>query len=238
VDVPPAVDEALAQPTRARLFAVLGELKRAAATEELAQRVGMHPNGVRLHLERLERAGLLDRSRERRTRGRPRDSWSISAGAQPGGEPPTAYADLGRWLVRVIAGENTRADDVEATGRQIGRELAPDVSGASPEQRLHGVLVAMGFKPRRRFGDPTTLTYCLGNCPYRAAVRERQAVVCGLHRGMTLGLLDEISPRTSMVAFLPKDPDGAGCEITVRGPLVKDAMRPRPPGAASPGSAD
>jgi predicted ArsR family transcriptional regulator len=232
VDVPPAVDEALAQPTRARLFAALGELKRAAPTEELAERVGMHPNGVRLHLERLERAGLLERRRERRNRGRPRDTWSISAGAQPGREPPTAYADLGRWLARVVADESAHGDSVEATGRQIGRELAPDTSGASPEQRLHGVLVAMGFKPGRRVDDPTTLSYCLGNCPYRAAVRERQAVVCGLHRGITRGLLDEISPRTRMVAFVPKDPDAAGCEITVRGPLVDNAVRPSPPDIA------
>ena len=88
--MPPAVDEVLGQPTRARLFALLGELKRAAGTDELARRVGMHPNGIRLHLERLERAGLLVRSRESGARGRPRDSWSISAEARPGGEPPTA----------------------------------------------------------------------------------------------------------------------------------------------------
>ena len=66
------------------------------------------------------------------------------------------------------------------------------------------------------------LTYCLGNCPYRSAVRERQAVVCGLHRGMTRGLLDVIDPKAKLSAFVPKDPDAAGCEITLRGPLAKE----------------
>jgi predicted ArsR family transcriptional regulator len=51
VDVPPSPDDALAQPTRARLFSLLGELRRPAGTDELARRLELHPNGVRLHLE-------------------------------------------------------------------------------------------------------------------------------------------------------------------------------------------
>src|SRR4051795_8961165 len=46
MDVPSQPD-ALALPTRRRLFAELGELRRPAGTEELAARVGLHPNGVR-----------------------------------------------------------------------------------------------------------------------------------------------------------------------------------------------
>jgi predicted ArsR family transcriptional regulator len=221
--MPPAPAEALAQPTRARLFALLSELRRPAGTDELARRLELHPNGVRLHLERLQGEGLVLRERERRAVGRPRDTWSISPDAQPGGDPPTGYANLGRWLVRTIAAGATRVRDIEATGRQIGRELAPHGTAASPEERMYGVLVAMGFQPRRRFDQRATLTYCLDNCPYRAAVRERQSVVCGLHRGLTRGLLDEIDPKTRLSAFVAKDPDAAGCEITLRGPLVKEA---------------
>jgi len=47
-------DGVLSQPTRARLFAMLGELSRPAGTVELADRLDLHPNGVRIHLERLE----------------------------------------------------------------------------------------------------------------------------------------------------------------------------------------
>jgi predicted ArsR family transcriptional regulator len=224
VDVPRAHDDALAQPTRARLFELLTGLRRAAGTDELARQLGLHPNGVRAHLERLEAAGLVVRARERvpNARGRPRDAWSISPDAEPGGAAPTAYADLGRWLVRAISSSGLGVRDVEAAGRQIGRELAPSHSAESPEERIHGVLVAMGFKPRRRLDAGSTLTYCLENCPYRVAVRERQAVVCGLHRGMTRGLLDAVAPQTRLTAFVPKDPDAAGCEITVRGPLVDE----------------
>ena len=236
MDVPSSPDDALAQPTRARLFSLLGELRRPAGTDELARRLELHPNGVRLHLERLEEAGLVLREREQQARGRPRDTWSIDPQAQPGGDPPTAYAELGRWLVRAISAGGTRVRDVEATGRQIGRELAPQSTGASAEERVHGVLVAMGFQPRRRLDPEGKLTYCLDNCPYRAVVRERQSVVCGLHRGLTRGLLDEIDPKTKLSAFVPRDPDTAGCEITLRGPLVKQAAA-REPAVAASGSA-
>jgi predicted ArsR family transcriptional regulator len=125
--------------------------------------------------------------------------------------------------VRAISAGGTRVRDVETTGRQIGRELAAHGEGSSPESRIHTVLVTMGFQPRRRLDPDGRLTYCLDNCPYRDAVHERQAVVCGLHRGITRGLLDEVDPKTRLSAFVPKDPDLAGCEITLRGPLAKQA---------------
>src|SRR3954463_9005755 len=103
MDSPALPDDALAQPTRARLFGVLSELRRPAGTEELAERLELHPNGVRTHLERLREAGLVRRERERLARGRPRDAWTISPDAQPGGDPPTGYAQLARWLVRSLA---------------------------------------------------------------------------------------------------------------------------------------
>src|ERR1700704_3530713 len=61
MDVPKRPGDALAQPTRARLFALLGDLRRPAPTEELAERLGLHPNGVRTHPERLHAEGLLSR---------------------------------------------------------------------------------------------------------------------------------------------------------------------------------
>src|SRR3982750_4421583 len=97
-------DDVLAQPTRARIFALLGELRRGAGTEEIATTLDLHPNGVRVHLDRLLEARLVLRHREKRSRGRPRDIWTISPEARPAGDAPTAYANLGRWLGRVGAG--------------------------------------------------------------------------------------------------------------------------------------
>lgn len=213
----------LAQPTRARLFALLAELKRPAGTEELAERLGLHPNGVREHLERLAEAELLARTRSRRPRGRPRDEWSIAPGARPSGEDPEAYGDLVRWLARAIPNRQSRLRHVESTGREIGRELAPATT-APPDVAMLTALAALGFQPEYEAkGD--TLGCTLGNCPYRDAVRENQEVVCTLHRGLTRGLLDAIAPKARLVSFVPRDPDTAGCTIEFRGLPSKTARR-------------
>jgi predicted ArsR family transcriptional regulator len=224
MDVPSQRDEVLAQPTRARLFAALSELRRPAGTEELATLLDLHPNGVRLHLERLSDAGLLARGRARHGRGRPRDMWVIAADAQPGGDPPSAYADLGRWLATTIQPRKSTLRAVEASGRKIGRDLAPAGEGVAAEEKMHAALASMGFQPRREFDPAGSLTYRLCNCPYRDAARENRDVVCTLHRGITRGLLDEISPATKLAAFVALDPYTAGCRIELRGDLAEEAI--------------
>jgi predicted ArsR family transcriptional regulator len=224
VDVPVRSGDPLAQPTRARLFALLCELRRPAATEELAERLELHPNGVRRHLERLQGVGLIVRERDRRPRGRPLDMWLISSKARPSGQPPTAYAQLGRWLARVIKPGRTTLGTIESTGRQIGRELASGIQG-SAERSLYAALSAMGFQPRRELpSDSQGLAYRLCNCPYREAAQANPEAVCGLHHGITLGLLEALDPDGELIAFRPEDPLQAGCLIELAGPLASEGL--------------
>jgi predicted ArsR family transcriptional regulator len=223
MDLPLRPDDALAQPTRAQLFAMLTELRRPAGTEELAERVKLHPNGVRVQLERLREAGLVARERTRGGRGRPRDMWTVAPDARPGAAPPTAYADLGRWLARLLSPRRISLRTVEASGRDIGRDLAPVGGASNAEEKMHATLASLGFQPRRQVDAEGELTYQLCNCPYREAVRENQPFVCTLHRGITRGLLDELAPKTTLAGFVPRDPDTAGCLIELRGGMAEEA---------------
>lgn len=222
MDVPRRADDPLTQPTRARIFEEVTAGGGPVGTEELAARLRLHPNGVRLHLDKLLAAGLVVRERVRQARGRPRDVWAVAPGARPGGKPPTAYGDLGRWLARAAPGSRHALRAIEATGREIGRELAPAGPSGGAEPRMFATLSALGFAPGRE-ASGSELTYALGNCPYRDAVLENRDAVCTLHRGVTQGLLDEISPSTRLAAFVPKDPVTAGCLIELRGPLAAEA---------------
>ena len=218
IDLPAVAssDDALSQPTRARLYALLAELKRAAGTAELAERLALHPNGVRLHLERLEKAGLVSRARPRRARGRPPDAWTIAPYARPGGHEPRAYRDLGRWLARAIRSRPVNLRSIESTGREIGRELAPADATTDP-RALETTLVALGFQPTVRAHHGDQLTLCLRNCPYSDAVHENQTAICALHKGITQGLLDVLHPGAKLAGFVPHDPDAAGCLIELLG---------------------
>ena len=211
-------DHVLAQPTRARLFALLGELRRPAGTEELARRLGLHANGVRIHLDRLLEAGLVVRRHQPRPRGRPRAEWSVSPDAAPGGAPPRAYGDLARWLARAIPPRPSRLRDVERTGRDIGREIAP-TGATSVDAALRDTLTGLGFQPLVERNRSSGLSCRLRNCPYRDSVRENQQIVCTLHRGITQGMLDVLEPGARLLSFVPHDPDTAGCEIEVGGLL-------------------
>jgi len=217
IDLPAAAgpDDALSQPTRARLFALLAGTGRPATTAELADRLGLHPNGVRTHLDRLERAGLIARDRAQQPRGRPPDAWTIAPDARPGGRAPTAYQDLGRWLARALKARPAGLRGVESTGRQIGQELAPERAITHPDA-VQSALTGLGFQPIVILRDDNRLTLRLRNCPYRAVVRENQPAICALHKGITRGLLDVLQPHAKLQNFVPHDPDKAGCEIELR----------------------
>ena len=201
-------------PVRDRLFAVLEELRRAATTQELAERVGHHPNTVRVQLQRLADAGLLERRTTRQARGRPRHHWAIAAEARPRGEAPQAHRQLASWLARAIA-RPPGLEEMERLGREIGEEVAPEASGSALGEAMQDALTALGFAPRREHPAPDRLRYELRNCPYREAVRENQPAICTLHRGITSGLLQRLDPDATLAGFVPKDPYAAGCLIDI-----------------------
>jgi predicted ArsR family transcriptional regulator len=214
MDLPVPAEDALAQPTRAQIFTFLVEKRGPAGTEEVAEHFGLHPNGIRRHLERLLEGGFVTRSRVRAGQGRPRDSWAVSPEAHPGGQRPRAYSDLAGWLARAIPASATRLREIERTGREIGRELAPAPTD-DLAQDIGDALAALGFEPTLSRSEES-FTCCLGNCPYRDSVKENQAVVCGLHRGITAGMLAELDPKAKLTEFEPHDPESAGCVIVVR----------------------
>ena len=197
----------------ADLFRTLATLHRPATTQELADIVGRHHNTVRVQLARLAEAGLVERRRTPQPRGRPRDMWSISAEARPDDLNPDAGAQLSVWLTRALAGQRDLAA-VEATGREIGRELADATSADdAPADRFRDAVAALGFAPRRD-GEGRLV---LRNCPYRAAVQQNAAVICTLHRGLTAGLIDRLAPGGRLTAFVARDPIQAGCVVEVAG---------------------
>lgn len=200
----------LAQPTRARLLALLGELDRPATTAELATALGRHVNGVRGHLERLAAAGLLTRERQRLPRGRPRDVWALVPGAGAAASPQL----LGRWLARAMGDGPAASSAAERTGREIGAGFAPPAPETRPADAVAAVFRQLGFDPQvsqERGGATLTLR----TCPFRDAAQENPAVVCALHRGMTLGLLDTIAPAADLRSFVPHDPAAAGCTLRI-----------------------
>lgn len=224
MDVPPLPgDDPLGRDTRGRLYELIGQLGRPATTHELARALEIHPNGVRRHLEQLQLAGLIRRDSLRQGRGRPRDGWSIDPNARPGGDPPRGYEELGRWLARAIPSGPDSLQHIEAAGRAIGRELPAEGATAGPEGATSAsglgdferAVTWLGFAPQAERTGEDAVTYRLTNCPYRQAVQENQPVICTLHRGILSGLLETLEPDAQMTGFHPRDPERAGCAVSL-----------------------
>lgn len=214
MDLSQPAGDPLAQPTRAEIFAFLVERRGPTKTDEIAAHFGLHPNGVRRHLERLEEGGFVTRAQVREGQGRPRDVWAVSPEAHPGGRRPQASSDLARWLARAIPPTPTRLRELERTGREIGRELAPAPQG-DPVEALRDTFSALGFQPMVEAESEDAFTCTLGNCPYRESAKESPDVVCVLHRGITAGILAELDPDAELVRFEPREPESAGCVVAV-----------------------
>jgi predicted ArsR family transcriptional regulator len=220
-----AAQELLADRSRARLFALLADRARPATTSELAETMQLHPNGVRRHLGALQAAGLVTRAHTEGGRGRPADTWMAVPGTAAGPHAASAYRELARWLARAIAGGATDPDAIRAVGRVIGRELAADEEADDEEAEhglddgaLAGALASMGFAPQPMATTNGRTALRLDNCPYCDAVRENQPAICGLHRGITEGLLDVLAPEAELTRFVAEDPRSAGCLIEITEP--------------------
>ena len=123
-------------------------------------------------------------------------------------------ADVARWLARAIPAGPSRLRQVEGTGREVGRDL---VTGPTDDlaAAFRQTFSALGFQPEVEDADGGTLTAKLCNCPYRDSVRENPEVICRLHRGVTVGVLETLDPDARVVRFEPHDPDRAGCMVEI-----------------------
>lgn len=208
----------LSQPTRARLFTLLRDADEPIATGELAERTGLHPNGVRNHLERLWRAGLVDRGRSSSRRGRPRDEWIVTE-TGTGVEAALALGDSGggdalaAWLARAFPHDRSHLPRIESVGKEAGLAM-PVEEGGNPKKAFLEVLNRLGFAATVDDAEGG-FTCRLGRCPYREAARENSDVVCAMHRGFTRGLLESIDSGFRLRDFEVRDPDQAGCLIKV-----------------------
>ena len=91
--------KALGDETRFAMYRELATSTTPLSAQDLADALGLHANTVRLHLERLREAGLVDSEAiHRGTVGRPQHLYSLAAGAPGLGFDPPAHALLAGLL--------------------------------------------------------------------------------------------------------------------------------------------
>ncbi|HEU5404720.1 MAG TPA: helix-turn-helix domain-containing protein [Gaiellaceae bacterium] len=198
---------ALADPSRARILAELAE-DGLLDTRELARRVGLHVNTVRVHLSVLTDAGLVEtQTQPPRGRGRPRLAYR-AVGEPPdesGGRRYRLLAEILTTLVTRYGGEAT--EQLEEIGEAWGRHLVEsplpgdELSDAEAVERLLALLDDIGFQPELGVGRRRRIM--MRPCPFLELARRHQEVVCPIHLGMMRGALGELGATTQATKLEP-----------------------------------
>jgi predicted ArsR family transcriptional regulator len=215
--------------SRADVLDVLRTAEGPFGVREVAQRVGLHSNTARFHLEALVEAGMAVRETEDRgTPGRPRIGYRAVAGSPPG---ERRYRLLAEMLTSVIAGAvPAPGKAAEDAGREWGAYLAEQpppylrMTAAESAAKLTAIMTEVGFAPLPTVGDDGQYRLDLQHCPFREVAERHQDVICSLHLGMMRGALarmraplsaDRLEPFVepglcvARLAEQPKRPEGA-----------------------------
>jgi predicted ArsR family transcriptional regulator len=183
--------------SRADVLDMLRAAGGLLGVREVAQRMGLHQNTARFHLEALTEAGLAVRETEdRETPGRPRIGYRAVADGPAGRR---RYRLLAEMLTSLIAGtmpEPGRA--AEQAGREWGAYLTeqpPPYRRLTAEEavaRLAVIMEELGFSPQAEAGDDGTYQLRLRQCPFREVAQHHQDVICSLHLGLMRGALSRM----------------------------------------------
>lgn len=178
---------------------------------DLAAALGVTATAVRQRLDRLMKAGLVERSTIAKPRGRPAHAYRLTAaGRKSGGDN---FRDLAVVLWREIRGVRepaVRQGLVARIGSAMAEMYRPEVQGATVPDRLESIVrlmrrrsIACGVEggTESRGGLPVLASYA---CPYPELAEEDRAI-CAAERIM----LEELAG--APVALSECRLDGSSC---------------------------
>ena len=187
------VFKALGDNTR---YAIYLELARAPApigTAEIADSLDLHVNTVRSHLERMRELGLLELHVEASGEvGRPQHRYFLASAAPSLGLEPPVYPILARMLLQLAGDGGLGGAEAIDAGREQG-SLDARRAGVEPHESiaaLEAELAMLGFDPESVTDDGRT-TIAFTHCPFADLARANPDLVCGLHRGMVEGFVEQ-----------------------------------------------
>lgn len=177
--------------TRYAIYLELARSPRPLTTSEIADTIGLHPNTVRPHLDRMRDAGLVDvEALARGEIGRPQHRYSLAADAPSLGLEPPVMPVLARMVLAMGERLGATGDDAAAVGRDEGARRAQAYRSApSTLEAVVSDLDRLGFDPIVTEGEGDTAVIAFANCPFGGLAEQHTDLVCSLHRGMVAGFV-------------------------------------------------
>lgn len=212
-----AVLKALGDETRYAMYRELATSTRPLSAHDLAERLGLHTNTVRLHLDRLREIGLVEaHAAHRGTVGRPQHLYSLASGAPSLGFDPAAHVLLAGLLASLAEHLGAGPEDAAEIGEQWGAERVRRTRSRSCIAVLADELDQLGFEPEVGPGDGTAegaVRVEFLHCPFRELAEAYPELVCNLHRGLCVGVIHTVGGGSVQAFATLYDPEP--CHVTV-----------------------
>ena len=193
----------LADGTRYSIYRSIVERPHDQVTvAEVAERFGLHPNVARMHLGKLEQAGLLETAlRKDGSGGRPARLYRLSDTVSSLSLPPRRYDVLADLALRALA-EAGELERVAAVCRTAGDDAAAAYAAEHPDFRRGGrdELVAaivevgeeVGMLPQVSWDDDV-LALDVRNCIFKELSSAQPDLVCVMHRAFLEGFVAQLA---------------------------------------------
>lgn len=169
---------------------MLRESTSPLSIAQIAERLDVHPNTVRFHLDALADAGQVERAHAPASGpGRPPLVFRARPGMDPAG--PRNYRLLAEMLASDLAADPDPVTRAIEVGRAWGTRLVdpPDRPDERNQHRAVGRLMALlddlGFAPEQ----PSAGRIGLRHCPFLELAETQGSVVCPLHLGLMRGAM-------------------------------------------------
>ena len=181
---------------RAQVLQLLRDADEPLGIAEIGDRLGIHANTARFHLQTLVDHGQVECvTAERGTPGRPPQLFRVIRGMDPMG--PRRYRGLSEVLITAMVADAEPGDRAVEAGRTWGHRYASAesaVGDGGPDDRapvnlLVGMLDEWGFAPEDDDdGEPSQIR--LRNCPFFELAVDHAEVVCPVHLGLMRGAME------------------------------------------------
>jgi predicted ArsR family transcriptional regulator len=217
--------KALGDETRYAMYRELASSTSPLSAQELADALGLHANTVRLHLDRLRDAGLVEAEAVHRgTVGRPQHLYFLAPGAPGLGFDPPAHALLAGLLAAMAERLGAEPDDAADSGFVWGTEAGRRTRSRSCVPALVGELERLGFEPVADVADgtgsapadpgaPVRIDFL--HCPFRELAEAYPELVCNLHRGLCEGVVNEVGGGSISTFSTLYDPEPCHVSVSV-----------------------
>ena len=216
---PLEVFKALGDNTRYAIYLELARSPVGRSTAEIAETLGLHPNTVRPHLDRMRDVGLLAVTVEGRGNvGRPQHRYSLAPDAPSLGLEPPAFRILAAMLTEVAAAADLPSDSVAAAGHGVGEAAAAARTAggrSSCVAALTAELESLGFDPAVG-EDANIATIAFTHCPFRELAEVHPEIVCHLHRGLVEGFVARAGGATVTQFATLEDRDPCRVDLVLR----------------------